>query len=97
MIDKLNIILLNYHIICSVLYFICSSIIKIVFNVEFQINWLIKLLGTIVGYFFIIIIPKISNEYKYGKKLIKYFIIIFFQNILSYLYLNEDIFTLKNY
>jgi hypothetical protein len=97
MISNINIIFLNYHIICSVLYFLCSSIIKILFSVEFQINWLIKLLGTIIGYFFIIIIPEISNKYKYGKKLIKYFIIILFQNILSYIYLNEDIFTLKNF
>jgi hypothetical protein len=101
MINELNLIVANYHVIFAIIYFIFTSIFKVFFSVEFEIDWLIKLLGTIIGYLFhdIIIHSTIKNKTIYIKNLIKYFIIILFQNILSYMYLHEsenDVFTLKN-
>jgi hypothetical protein len=101
MINELNLIVANYHVIFAIIYFIFTSIFKVFFSVEFEIDWLIKLLGTIIGYLFhdIIIHSTIKNKTIYIKNLIKYFIIILFQNILSYMYLHEsenEVFTLKN-
>ncbi len=100
MINELNLIVANYHVIFAIIYFIFTSIFKVFFSVEFEIDWLIKLLGTIIGYLFhdIIIHSTIKNKTIYIKNLIKYFIIILFQNILSYMYLHEsenEVFTLK--
>lgn len=98
MINVLNLLVSNYHVIFVIIYFISSSIFKVFFSLQFEIDWLIKLFGSISGYLFhdIIIHSKIKHKPIYFKNLIKYFIIILFQNILSYIYFHEDVFTLRN-
>lgn len=98
MINELNLIITNYHVIFAIIYFILTSVFKVFFSVQFEIDWLIKLIGTIIGYIFhdIIIHSKIKHKPIYFKNLIKYFMILLFQNILTYLYSYEEIFTLKN-
>ena len=98
MINELNLIVANYHIVFAIIYFILTSVFKVFFSLEFEIDWLIKLVGTVIGYLFhdIIIHSKIKHKTIYFKNVIKYFIIILFQNILSYMYLHEEVFTIRN-
>lgn len=98
MINELNLIIANYHVTFAIVYFIFTSVFKVFFSLEFEIDWLIKLFGTVIGYLFhdIIIHSTIKHKTIYIKNLIKYFIIILFQNILSYMYLHEEVFTLRN-
>lgn len=98
MINELNLIIANYHTVFSVIYFVLSSIFKTVFNLQVEIDWFIKLIGTIFGYLFndIVLYSSIKEKTLYTKNLIKYLIIIIFQNIFSYIFLHENIFTFKN-
>jgi hypothetical protein len=98
MINELNLIITNYHVIFTIIYFVLTSVFKVFFSLQFEIDWLIKLIGTIIGFLFhdIIIHSKIKHNTIYIKNLIRYFIIILFQNILSYMYLHEEVFTLRN-
>ena len=98
MINELNLIVANYHVVFAIIYFILTSVFKVFFSLDFEIDWLIKLFGTVIGYLFhdIIIHSKIKHNTIYFKNLIKYFIIILFQNILSYMYLHEEVFTSHN-
>jgi len=98
MINELNLIVANYHIVFAIIYFISTSVFKVFFSVQFEIDWLIKFIGTVIGFLFhdIIIHSKIKHKPIYLKNVTKYFIIILFRNILSYMYLHEEVFTLRN-
>jgi hypothetical protein len=98
MINELKFLVTNYHVIFAIIYFIFTSIFKLFFNLEVEIEWLIKLFGTISGYLFhdIVMYSSIREKKLYIKNLIKYLTIILFQNIFSYMFLHEDIFTFKN-
>lgn len=98
MINELNLIVANYHVVFAIIYFISTSVFKVFFSLQFELDWLIKFIGTVIGFLFhdIIIHSKIKHKPIYLKNLTKYFIIILFRNILSYMYLHEEVFTLRN-
>ena len=74
MINELNLIITNYHIIFTIIYFFLTSMFKSLFSVEFEIDWIIKLVGTIIGYLFhdIVIHSNIKKKTLYTKNFIKY-------------------------
>jgi hypothetical protein len=98
MINELNLIVVKYNVLFAIIYFISTSVFKVFFSLQFELDWLIKFIGTVIGFLFhdIIIHSKIKDKPIYLKNLTKYFIIILFRNILSYMYLHEEVFTLRN-
>jgi hypothetical protein len=98
MIDDINILYTKYNISFVIIYFILTTIIRYLFFINIEIEWIINLFGSIFGYLLhdIVIKKHVKNHNKYIKNLIKWSLILISQNIFYGYHFKESPFQINS-
>lgn len=83
-INTINFFSTQYHIIGLLIIYLINYLFNFIINNNIKLNWILKFSGSIIGYFVndIFVSSYILKYDMFFKKFTKYFLLLFFQNLL---------------